>query len=129
MRPQFLFIRMVLVILASACISGLFSRASSATEPLWIGFGISLTGPLAVNRKSALVAMKIWQEDINTVVVHSDKLFIELFWLTINCEFKYSKYFSMVPLGSTPKIAGSDAFFWRRNGAKSKAKDNSNYSD
>jgi branched-chain amino acid transport system substrate-binding protein len=65
MPTQFPFIRMVLVMLASVSISGLFSRTSSATEPIRIGFGISLTGPLAVNGRSALVAMKIWEEDIN----------------------------------------------------------------
>jgi branched-chain amino acid transport system substrate-binding protein len=36
-----------------------------AAEPLRIGFGMALTGPLAPNGKSALLAMKIWEEDIN----------------------------------------------------------------
>jgi branched-chain amino acid transport system substrate-binding protein len=164
MRTQFLFVRIVLIILASVGISELFSRTSSAAEPIRIGFGISLTGPLAVNGKSALVAMKIWEEDINAsgsllgrpiklvyyddqsnsstvpaiytklldvdrteliiggygtnmlapampVVMHSDKLFIGLFGLAVNSEFKYPKYFSMVPLGPTPKTAGSNVFF------------------
>src|SRR5665647_2420233 len=35
-------------------------------EPIRIGFGMSLTGPLSANGKSALLAMKIWEEDINT---------------------------------------------------------------
>ena len=34
-------------------------------EPIKIGFGMSLTGPLAANGKSALLAMKIWEEDVN----------------------------------------------------------------
>lgn len=34
-------------------------------EPIKIGFGIAQTGPLAANGKSALLAMKIWEEDIN----------------------------------------------------------------
>jgi branched-chain amino acid transport system substrate-binding protein len=38
---------------------------ASAAEPLRIGFGMALTGPLAPNGKSALLAMKIWEEDIN----------------------------------------------------------------
>lgn len=38
---------------------------SKAEEPVRIGFGMSLTGPLAANGKSALLAMKIWEEDIN----------------------------------------------------------------
>jgi branched-chain amino acid transport system substrate-binding protein len=34
--------------------------------PLKIGFGMSLTGPLAGNGKAALIAMQIWAEDVNT---------------------------------------------------------------
>src|SRR2546425_6724600 len=36
-----------------------------AADPLRIGFGMALTGPLAPNGKSALLAMKIWEEDVN----------------------------------------------------------------
>src|SRR5262249_5308317 len=36
-----------------------------AADPIRIGFGMALTGPLAPNGKSALLAMKIWEEDIN----------------------------------------------------------------
>lgn len=36
-----------------------------AQEPIKIGFGMSLTGPLAANGKSALLGMKIWEEDVN----------------------------------------------------------------
>ncbi|HET7594879.1 MAG TPA: amino acid ABC transporter substrate-binding protein [Stellaceae bacterium] len=38
---------------------------AGAAEPIKIGFGMALTGGLAGNGKSALVAMKIWEEDIN----------------------------------------------------------------
>lgn len=34
-------------------------------EPIKIGYGMSLTGPLSPNGKSALLAQKIWEEDIN----------------------------------------------------------------
>src|SRR2546421_10359757 len=34
-------------------------------EPLKIGYGASQTGGLAPNGKSALLAQKIWEEDIN----------------------------------------------------------------
>ncbi|HWZ73914.1 MAG TPA: amino acid ABC transporter substrate-binding protein [Casimicrobiaceae bacterium] len=37
-----------------------------AQQPLKIGFGMSLTGPLAGNGKAALIAMQIWAEDVNT---------------------------------------------------------------
>ena len=36
-----------------------------AAEPITIGFGMSLTGPLAANGKSSLLAMKIWEENVN----------------------------------------------------------------
>jgi branched-chain amino acid transport system substrate-binding protein len=39
--------------------------AAQAADPIRIGFGMALTGPLAANGKSALLAMKIWEEDIN----------------------------------------------------------------
>jgi len=34
-------------------------------EPIKIGFGMALTGGLAANGKSALVAMQIWEADVN----------------------------------------------------------------
>src|SRR3989441_11370041 len=36
-----------------------------AQEPLKMGFGMSLTGPLAGNGKAALIAMEIWRDDVN----------------------------------------------------------------
>src|SRR6202166_4507472 len=41
-----------------------FARAQSG-EPIKIGFSIAMTGGLAANGKSALLAQKIWEEDIN----------------------------------------------------------------
>jgi len=38
---------------------------AKADEPIRIGFGMALTGPLAANGKSALLAQKIWEEDVN----------------------------------------------------------------
>src|SRR5262249_6990758 len=44
----------------------LAAPASAQTgEPIKIGYGISQTGGLAPNGKSALLAQKIWEEDIN----------------------------------------------------------------
>src|SRR5512139_1877910 len=34
-------------------------------EPIKIGFGMALTGPLAPNGKQALLGMKIWEEQTN----------------------------------------------------------------
>jgi branched-chain amino acid transport system substrate-binding protein len=41
------------------------SAQAPAGEPIKIGFGMALTGPLAANGKMSLVAMKIWEEDVN----------------------------------------------------------------
>ncbi|MGB9061702.1 MAG: amino acid ABC transporter substrate-binding protein [Pseudolabrys sp.] len=56
-------IRLALSSLAAALI---FSAApAKAADPIRIGFGMSLTGPLAANGKMSLVAMQIWEDDIN----------------------------------------------------------------
>ena len=53
-------------ILALAAATLAAAPASAQTgEPIKIGFGMSLTGGLAPNGKSALLAQKIWEEDIN----------------------------------------------------------------
>ncbi len=36
-----------------------------AEEPIKIGFGMSLTGPLAANGKMSLVAMQVWEANVN----------------------------------------------------------------
>jgi len=41
------------------------ASATAAVEPIKIGFGMALTGGLAANGKSALVAMQIWRDDVN----------------------------------------------------------------
>jgi branched-chain amino acid transport system substrate-binding protein len=132
-------------------------------EPLKIGYGIAQTGGLAPNGKSALLAQKIWEEDINAkggllghpvrliyyddqsnpatvpaiyqklldidkvdtiiggygtnmlaaampVIIQKQKVLIGLFGLAVNAEFAYPKYFSMIPLGPTPKSAQSKGF-------------------
>src|SRR4029077_4061279 len=52
--------------------AALVSPAMTATpafaqggEPIKIGFGMALTGPLAANGKQALLGAKIWQEEVN----------------------------------------------------------------
>ncbi|HXX83061.1 MAG TPA: amino acid ABC transporter substrate-binding protein [Casimicrobiaceae bacterium] len=50
----------------SAGLAALVLAASAqAQQPLKIGFGMSLTGPLAGNGKAALISMQIWAEDVN----------------------------------------------------------------
>jgi branched-chain amino acid transport system substrate-binding protein len=41
------------------------TAAAQSGEPIRIGYGISITGSLAANGKSALLAQKIWEEDVN----------------------------------------------------------------
>ncbi|HXO03134.1 MAG TPA: amino acid ABC transporter substrate-binding protein [Stellaceae bacterium] len=53
-------------LLALALIFGLAaSTAARAADPITIGFGMALTGGLAAGGKSALLAMQIWQDQIN----------------------------------------------------------------
>ncbi len=58
-----LFCRAALLIAASSVFAVGTARAEA--PPITIGFGMSLTGGLAANGKSALLAMKIWAEDEN----------------------------------------------------------------
>lgn len=59
--------RATLAGLAAAAGSAPFTRLAFSQDaaPIRIGYGMSLSGPLAVNGKSALVAQKIWEEEIN----------------------------------------------------------------
>src|SRR3979411_1704671 len=41
------------------------AASAQSGEPIKIGYGISQTGGLAANGQSALLAQKIWEEDIN----------------------------------------------------------------
>ncbi|MGZ3286734.1 MAG: ABC transporter substrate-binding protein, partial [Xanthobacteraceae bacterium] len=50
--------------LAAATLAAAPASAQSG-EPIKIGFSMALTGGLAPNGKSALLAQKIWEEDIN----------------------------------------------------------------
>ena len=135
-----------------------------AKEPIKIGFGMSLTGPLSANGKSSLLAMKIWEDDTNAkggllgrpvklvyfddqsnpsqvpgiytklldidkvdlivsgyasgqiapampIAISKKKLFLSLFGTGVNEQFKYDRYFSMIPNGPTPKPAFTRGFF------------------
>ena len=50
---------------AAAALFFLTAGAAAAEEPIKIGLGMSLTGPLAANGKMSLVAMQVWESDIN----------------------------------------------------------------
>jgi branched-chain amino acid transport system substrate-binding protein len=163
MKSQSLTLRRVSWLIAAAAV--LFAIAPvNAAEPIKIGFGMSLTGPLSPNGKMSLVAMQIWEDDINAkggllgrpvklvyyddqsspsqvpsiyaklldidkvdlivsgyastqiaaampVAIQKKKLFISLFGTGVNERFNYSKYFSMIPNGPTPKPAFTRGFF------------------
>jgi branched-chain amino acid transport system substrate-binding protein len=57
--------RALVVATAAALLAAPATRPAGAAEPIRIGFGMALTGGLAANGKSALVAMQIWRDDIN----------------------------------------------------------------
>src|SRR6202049_2548169 len=48
---------------AFACF--LSAGTARAAEPITLGFGMALTGGLAAAGKTALLAMQIWQDDVN----------------------------------------------------------------
>ena len=50
---------------AAGTLAAFSLQQAQAQEPIRIGFGMAMTGPLAANGKSALLGMKIWEEDIN----------------------------------------------------------------
>src|SRR5580700_9873218 len=50
---------------AAACVLLPATASAQSGEPIKIGYALALTGPLAPNGKSALLAQKIWEEDIN----------------------------------------------------------------
>ena len=59
---------MLLLFAISALLAGAFVLSSAAAqrgEPIKIGYSMALTGGLAPNGKSALLAQKIWEEDVN----------------------------------------------------------------
>ena len=54
-----------LVSVSLALVSRTAQAQAPSAQPLKIGYGISQTGGLAPNGTSALLAQKIWEEDIN----------------------------------------------------------------
>src|SRR5207302_3975833 len=50
---------------AAAFLGGAAAPPAVAADPIKIGFGMGLTGGLAASGKAALLAMKIWEEEVN----------------------------------------------------------------
>jgi branched-chain amino acid transport system substrate-binding protein len=148
----------------AACALAASPAAAQNKEPIKIGFGMALTGPLSPNGKQALLGMKIWEEETNAkggllgrpvklvyyddqtnpstvpgiytklldvdkvdlviggyatnmiapampVVMRKGKTFISLFALDVNHEFKYPKYFSVLPTGPQTKPSFTEGFY------------------
>jgi branched-chain amino acid transport system substrate-binding protein len=55
----------MLAAMAAAIIIVSMAISANAADPLKIGFGMALTGPLAGNGKGALIAIEMWANDIN----------------------------------------------------------------
>ena len=55
--------RAAAVAIVAACV--LAAGIARSAEPITIGFGMALTGGLAAAGKTALLAMQIWQDDVN----------------------------------------------------------------
>ena len=56
---------LALVLLMAVVCSGVAPGPAAAADPIKIGFGMALTGGLAANGKAAVIAMKLWEEDVN----------------------------------------------------------------
>lgn len=151
---------------ASMALAGVASPDAQAQDkdPIRIGFSMALTGGLAAAGKSALIAMQIWEKDINQaggllgrpvelvyyddqtnpatvpgiytkllevddvdlvvsgyatnmivpampIVMQRGKVFLSLFGLGVNEEFKYDRYFGIMPAGPEPRTDWSRAWF------------------
>ncbi len=149
-----------------ALVLALMVGQAKAAEPITIGFGMALTGGIAANGRAALIAMKLWEEDINKaggllgrpvklvyyddqstpsnipalytklldvdkvdiilsgygtnmtvpampIVMAHDRMFMTLFALAVNADFKYPRFFGMIPAGPSEgaKRAFSKGFF------------------
>jgi len=53
------------IVTAGILLAGMNGVTAQSKEPIKIGYSISMTGGLAANGKSALLAQKIWEEDVN----------------------------------------------------------------
>jgi branched-chain amino acid transport system substrate-binding protein len=59
------FLRRCAAASVAAAVAVMLSMSAQAQEPIKIGFSMALTGPLAGAGQGALLAMKVWEDDIN----------------------------------------------------------------
>jgi len=55
----------LLAVLAAGAVFVMTGAQAQDKQPIKIGFGMALTGPLAPNGKQALLGMQIWEEETN----------------------------------------------------------------
>lgn len=154
------------IAVATTLICICLGTAGAAEPPITIGFGMALTGGIAANGRAALIAMKLWEEDINAaggllgrpvklvyyddqstppnvpglytklldvdkvdlvvsgygtnmtvpampIVMAHNRMFMTLFALAVNSDFKYPRFFGMIPAGPAAgaRRAFSQGFF------------------
>ncbi|MDB5806272.1 MAG: branched-chain amino acid transporter substrate-binding protein [Betaproteobacteria bacterium] len=138
-------------------------RAFAQAKPIKIGFGMALTGGIAINGKAALLSMQMWQKEVNAkggllgrpvefvyyddqsnpstvpgiytklldvdkvdvivsgyatnmqapampVVMQRGMMFVGLFGLAVNDQFKYDRFFQMMPSGPNARLDFSKGF-------------------
>ncbi|HEX4326245.1 MAG TPA: amino acid ABC transporter substrate-binding protein [Burkholderiales bacterium] len=138
-------------------------RAFAQAKPIRIGFGMALTGGIAINGKAALLTIQMWQKEVNAkggllgrpvelvyyddqsnpstvpgiytklldvdkvdviisgyatnmqapampIVMQRGMMFVGLFGLAVNDQFKYDRFFQMMPSGPNARIDFSKGF-------------------
>ena len=138
-------------------------RAFAQAKPIKIGFGMALTGGIAVSGKAALLSIQMWQKEINArggllgrpvelvyyddqsnpstvpgiytklldvdkvdvivsgyatnmqapampLVMQRGMMFVGLFGLAVNEQFKYERFFQMMPSGPNARIDFSKGY-------------------
>lgn len=148
-----------------ACASAFLAATPSfAADPIKVGFSMALSGGLAANGKAALLAIKMWSEEVNAkggllgrkvelvyyddqsnpstvpgiytklitvdkidlvlspygtnliapampVVMQSGRTMMSLFGVGVNEQFKYDRYFQIMPMGPQSAEAIPTGFF------------------
>jgi branched-chain amino acid transport system substrate-binding protein len=158
------FSRRSLLTSATSIAVGMSLGSALAAEPVRIGFGMSLTGPLAPGGKQCLLAMEIWRDEINAkggligrpvelisyddqsnpsnvpgiyaklidvdkvdllvspfatnqiapampIVIQKKLVYMALFGTGVNDDFKYDRYFQILPNGPESKRSLSIGYF------------------
>jgi branched-chain amino acid transport system substrate-binding protein len=55
----------IILLIGALLVGSAWPGVAGAADPIKIGFGMALTGGLAANGKAALIAMQLWEADVN----------------------------------------------------------------